>query len=119
MNDLSLSYLVPLEPTIALGAAILIRRGNCIPVCVETPAGLVPCWFLFQCGGGVMVSRCSDGRESNFPVPIGRVLVDPETAEKCREAEAARAEAARYVVRASGRVNNGRAHGFKSLRGRR
>jgi len=111
--------LIPLDSSTAPGAAILTRRGHAIPCYISTSDGLIACWYLFQLRGGVMVSRQADGRESNFPVPLARVLVDEATAERCREAEAARAAAARYVVRCSGRVNNGRAHGWRSVRGRR
>ena len=106
-----------LDQSVAAGAAILTRRGIAIPVSVSTSSGLIACWYLYQLQGGVMVSRCSDGRESNCPLPFERVLVSGATAQMCREAEAARQEAAQYVVRASGRVNNGRAYGWRSVRG--
>ena len=110
--------LEPIDQTVVCGAAILTRRGVTVPVYVEMPEEFVACWFLYACGGGVMVSRQADGRESNFPVPLSRVLVEEETAALCREAEEARALAAQYVVRASGRVNNGRSYGWRSVRGR-
>src|SRR5215831_3219243 len=79
--------LIPIDVPTALGASILTRRGSSIPCFVATPSGLQLCTFLYLSNGGVMICRQSDGRESNFPLAYASVLMDQETAGRCRQAE--------------------------------